>query len=209
MELASNSGKSLDNILDMSENTARVVSEINTANSELEVGGRDILETIRHLNNITTGVKDSVKEQMNSGDVVDSQITLLDQITREVSDIIEANSSGAKEVMHAMSFLNELSVKTVEGNKEFYTATSKLNEIFVRFNELMSKFITNADNIEEAKNASISNKDPNSYSVDERMDMELKSLEEEFKKDNDEFKKDDDVLEMLKEDFKNPEMFSM
>lgn len=209
VELASNSGKSLDNILDMSENTARVVSEINTANSELEVGGRDILETIRHLNNITTGVKDSVKEQMNSGDVVDSQITLLDQITREVSDIIEANSSGAKEVMHAMSFLNELSVKTVEGNKEFYTATSKLNEIFVRFNELMSKFITNADNIEEAKNASISNKDPNSYSVDERMDMELKSLEEEFKKDNDEFKKDDDVLEMLKEDFKNPEMFSM
>ena len=41
------------------------------------------------------------------------------------------------------------------------------------------------------------------------MDMELRSLEEEFKRDNDEFKKDDDVLEMLKEDFKNPEMFSM
>ncbi|EKV58069.1 methyl-accepting chemotaxis protein [Brachyspira hampsonii 30446] len=208
VELASNSGKSLDNILDMSENTARVVSEINTANSELEVGGRDILETIRHLNNITTGVKDSVKEQMNSGDVVDSQITLLDQITREVSDIIEANSSGAKEVMHAMSFLNELSVKTVEGNKEFYTATNKLNEIFVKFHELMGKFITNADDIEEDKNEN-ANKNPENYTVDERMDMELRSLEEEFKNDNDEFKKDDDVLEMLKEDFKNPEMFNM
>lgn len=205
VELASNSGKSLDNILDMSENTARVVSEINTANSELEVGGRDILETIRHLNNITTGVKDNVKEQMNSGDVVDSQITLLDQITREVSDIIEANSAGAKEVMHAMSFLNELSVKTVEGNKEFYEATSKLNDIFVRFNELMGKFITNADNIpEDNENVSESNN-----SVDKRMDMELKILEEEFKKENVEFKKDDDILEMLKEDFKNPEMFSM
>ena len=209
VELASNSGKSLDNILDMSENTARVVSEINTANSELEVGGRDILETIRHLNNITTGVKDSVKEQMNSGDVVDSQITLLDQITREVSDIIEANSSGAKEVMHAMSFLNELSVKTVEGNKEFYTATAKLNEIFVKFNELMGKFITNVDNDEETKNQNFANKNPENYTVDERMDMELKSLVEEFKKDNDEFQKDDDVLDMLKEDFKNPEMFSM
>ena len=209
VELASNSGKSLDNILDMSENTARVVSEINTANSELEVGGRDILETIRHLNNITTGVKDSVKEQMNSGDVVDSQITLLDQITREVSDIIEANSAGAKEVMHAMSFLNELSVKTVEGNKEFYTATNKLNEIFVKFNELMGKFITNADDTEDGKNDNLVNKNPENYTVDERMDMELRSLEEEFKKDNDEFKKDDDVLEMLKEDFKNPEMFSM
>ncbi|MEI0562759.1 methyl-accepting chemotaxis protein [Brachyspira pulli] len=208
VELASNSGKSLDNILDMSENTARVVSEINTANSELEVGGRDILETIRHLNNITTGVKDSVKEQMNSGDVVDSQITLLDQITREVSDIIEANSAGAKEVMHAMSFLNELSVKTVEGNKEFYNATSKLNEIFSKFNELMSRFITNVDNVDETKKDDILS-DTDSYSVDKRMDMELKSLEEEFKKDNEDFQKDEDVLEMLKEDFKNPEMFTM
>ncbi|MDO6993988.1 methyl-accepting chemotaxis protein [Brachyspira innocens] len=206
VELASNSGKSLDNILDMSENTARVVSEINTANSELEVGGRDILETIRHLNNITTGVKESVKEQMNSGDVVDSQITLLDQITREVSDIIEANSSGAKEVVHAMSFLNELSVKTVEGNKEFYNATSKLNEIFSKFNDLMSKFITNADNVEENNKKSDDSED---ISVDKKMDMELKSLEEEFKKDNEEFKSDEDVLQMLKDDYKNPEMFTM
>ena len=209
VELASNSGKSLDNILDMSENTARVVSEINTANSELEVGGRDILETIRHLNNITTGVKESVKEQMNSGDVVDSQITLLDQITREVSDIIEANSAGAKEVVHAMSFLNELSVKTVEGNKEFHNATMKLNEIFSKFNDLMSKFITNADvKEEEKKKAEIIDNSEN-YSVDKRMDMELKSLEEEFKKDNEDFTSDEDVLNMLKEDFKNPEMFSM
>ena len=206
VELASNSGKSLDNILDMSENTARVVSEINTANSELEVGGRDILETIRHLNNITTGVKESVKEQMNSGDVVDSQITLLDQITREVSDIIEANSAGAKEVVHAMSFLNELSVKTVEGNKEFYNATSKLNEIFSKFNELMGKFITNADNLQEDNKKSDDSED---ISVDKKMDMELKTLEEEFKKDNDEFKSDEDVLQMLKDDYKNPEMFTM
>ncbi|WP_300702942.1 methyl-accepting chemotaxis protein, partial [uncultured Brachyspira sp.] len=208
VELASNSGKSLDNILDMSENTARVVSEINTANSELEIGGRDILETIKHLNSITAGVKDSVKEQMNSGDVVDSQITLLDQITREVSDIIEANSAGAKEVMHAMSFLNELSIKTVDGNKEFYTATSKLNEIFVKFSELMGKFITNADITEEDKNSDAAN-NIDDYSVDKRMDMELKSLEEEFRKENEGFQRDDEVLNMLKEDFKNPEMFSM
>ena len=207
VELASNSGKSLDNILDMSENTARVVSEINTANSELEVGGRDILETIRHLNNITTGVKESVKEQMNSGDVVDSQITLLDQITREVSDIIEANSSGAKEVVHAMTFLNELSVKTVEGNKEFYEATAKLNEIFNKFNDLMTKFVTNADKVEEVNNDNLDDESSNDYSVDKRMDMELKSLEEEFKHDNDGFKNNEEVLEMLKEDFKNPEMF--
>ena len=46
-------------------------------------------------------------------------------------------------------------------------------------------------------------------SVDKRMDMELRSLEEEFEKENENFQKDNNILEMLKEDFKNPDMFSM
>ena len=143
----------------MSENTSRVVAEINTANSELEIGGRDILETIKHLNNITMGVKENVREQINSGDVVDSQITLLDQINKEVADqinkevaeIIEANSIGASEVVSTMAFLNELSVKTAKSNHEFFMVTSKLSESFNKFKSLMSGFITNVDDVENEK----------------------------------------------------------
>ena len=219
VELANNSGKSLENILDMSENTSRVVSEINTANSELEIGGRDILETIKHLNNITMGVKENVREQINSGDVVDSQITLLDQINKEVAEIIEANSVGATEVVSTMAFLNELSVKTAKSNHEFFMVTSKLSESFNKFQSLMSGFITNVDNVEEKSDDIILNLDTEEFDTNDidinkinetenKIDVEIKELEEELSNtEQNGFSKEDKVLEILKEDFKNPDMF--
>ena len=223
VELANNSGKSLENILDMSENTSRVVSEINTANSELEIGGRDILETIKHLNNITMGVKENVREQINSGDVVDSQITLLDQINKEVAEIIQANSVGAAEVVSTMAFLNELSVKTAKSNHEFFMVTSKLSESFNKFQSLMSGFITNVDDVENEKPDDIilnldttDEEELNTNDIDiskiteteNKIDTEIKELEKELSSsENDNFTKDDKVLETLKEDFKNPDMF--
>ncbi|MEI0530530.1 methyl-accepting chemotaxis protein [Brachyspira pilosicoli] len=220
VELANNSGKSLENILDMSENTSRVVAEINTANSELEIGGRDILETIKHLNNITMGVKENVREQINSGDVVDSQITLLDQINKEVAEIIQANSVGAAEVVSTMAFLNELSVKTAKSNHEFFMVTSKLSESFNKFQSLMSGFITNVDNVETEKpDDIILNLDTEEFNTNDidiskmsetenKIDIEIKELEEELSNSkHDAFTKDDKVLETLKEDFKNPDMF--
>lgn len=219
VELANNSGKSLENILDMSENTSRVVAEINTANSELEIGGRDILETIKHLNNITMGVKENVREQINSGDVVDSQITLLDQINKEVAEIIEANSVGATEVVSTMAFLNELSVKTAKSNHEFFMVTSKLSESFNKFQSLMSGFITNVDNVEEKSDDIILNLDTEEFDTNDidinkinetenKIDVEIKELEEELSNtEQNGFSKEDKVLEILKEYFKNPDMF--
>ena len=224
VELANNSGKSLENILDMSENTSRVVAEINTANSELEIGGRDILETIKHLNNITMGVKENVREQINSGDVVDSQITLLDQINKEVAEIIEANSIGASEVVSTMAFLNELSVKTAKSNHEFFMVTSKLSESFNKFKSLMSGFITNVDDIEEKTDDIVLNNleiddiseiedniEANKHhtETEDRINYEIKELEKELEenKENNEFSKEEEVLKILKEDFQNPDMF--
>lgn len=220
VELANNSGKSLENILDMSENTSRVVAEINTANSELEIGGRDMLETIKHLNNITMGVKENVREQINSGDVVDSQITLLDQINKEVAEIIQANSVGATEVVSTMAFLNELSVKTAKSNHEFFMVTSKLSESFNKFQSIMSGFITNVDNVETEKSDDIIlNLDTEEFNTDEieinkigeseyKIDTEIQELEKELSNiEDDIFSKDNKVLETLKEDFKNPDMF--
>lgn len=217
--LATESGKSLENILDMSGNTARVVSEINTANSELEIGGRDILETLRHLNNITNEVKENVKEQMNSGDVVDSQITLLDQITREVSEVIESNTLGAKDIVNAMSFLNDLSEKTREGNEGFSNTIKKLNINFNRFNSLIENFITEEDSKRGNENKDSSKpKKENDFDIDElmlehegmdvisMMDGRIKNLENELKK-NDIPLEEDDILKMLQEDYKDPNMF--
>ncbi len=199
MELASNSGKSIDNILDISESTAKVVSEINIANSELEIGGRDILETIKHLNQITNEIKNSVKDQINSGDVVDSQITILNQINNEVAGIIEANSAGAKDIHNTMTFLNEISNKNTESNTKFLEATQKLNESFTRFNSLMEGFTTKANEsniVIDIKNED--NTDNNENITDnsdltelERVEKELANIEAELKmaeKKRDEYK---------------------
>ena len=107
-----------------------------------------------------------------------------------------------------MTFLNELSVETVKRNEGFYDATKKLNDIFNNFNNLINQFITNSDKIEENEDDGMS-KDPYdaNNSFNKRMDMELETLEKEFRRDEDSFRKDEDVLQMLKEDFKNPDMF--
>ncbi len=204
VELANNSGKSLNNILNISENASMLVSEINTANNELEIGGKDILETITKLNDTTSGVKDSVKEQISSGDTVDSQITLLDKINREVVNIVEAKSMDVNEVNNSISSLNSLSNQIIENRDKFYNMTNRLNSNFTVFNTLLMNFITNRDTkIEEEKNKKALLKD-DKFSIEKEIDYQLKTLEDELKISEED---DEEVLNTLKEDFKNPNMF--
>lgn len=204
VELANNSGKSLNNILNISENASMLISEINTANNELEIGGKDILETITKLNDTTSGVKDSVKEQISSGDTVDSQITLLDKINREVVNIVEAKSMDVNEVNNSISSLNSLSNQIIENRDKFYNMTNRLNSNFTIFNTLLMNFITNRDTkIEEEKNKKTLLKD-DKFSIEKEIDYQLKNLEKELKISEED---DEEVLNTLKEDFKNPNMF--
>ena len=205
VELANNSGKTLNNILSISENASRLVSEINIANSELEIGGKDILQTITKLNDTSLGVKDSVKEQITSGDAVDTQITLLDQINREVVSIVEAKSMDVNEVNDSISSLNSLSVQIIENRDKFYDMTNRLNNNFTVFNTLLMNFITNRDTEEEDEEETKNNllKD-DKFNIEREIEYQLKTLESELKISEED---DEEVLNTLKEDFKNPNMF--
>ena len=204
VELANNSGQSLNNIVSISENASRIVSEINTANGELEIGGKDILNTIIKLNATTTGVKDSVKEQINSGDVVDSQITLLDKINKEVVNIVEANSMEVNEVNNSLTSLNSISTQIIENKDKFYDMTNRLNSNFTIFNTLLMNFITNRDDkIEEEKTKNALLKE-DKFNIDKEIDSQLKILEDELKISEED---DEEVIKTLKEDYKNPNMF--
>ena len=203
--LANNSGKSLSNILNISENASRVVSEINVANSELEIGGKDMFDIIIKLNDTTSGVKDSVREQITSGDAVDSQITLLDQINKEVVNIVEANSMEVNEVNSSLTSLNSISSQIIENRDKFFDMTNRLNDNFTIFNTLLMNFITNRDNEinkeEETKNNLLKD---DKFNIEKEIDYQLKTLEDELKISEED---DEEVLNTLKEDFKNPNMF--
>lgn len=202
VDLANDSGKSLTNIVSISENASRIVSEINTANSELEIGGKDILNNITKLNDTTSGVKDSVREQITSGDAVDSQITLLDQINKEVVNLVEKNSMEVNGINNSLNSLNEISVQIIKSRDKFEDITNRLNSNFNIFNALLMNFITNRDEetVEEETPKDKAKKDD--FNID--IDSQLKTLEEELKihEENDE-----EVLRTLKEDFKKPDMF--
>ena len=202
--LANNSGKSLSNILNISESASRVVSEINIANSELEIGGKDMLDIIIKLNDTTSGVKDSVKEQITSGDAVDSQITLLDQINKKVVNIVEANSMEVNEVNSSLTSLNSLSSQIIENRDKFYDMTNRLNNNFTIFNALLMNFITNRDNEKDEEETKKNLLKDDKFNIEREIDYQLKTLEDELKISEED---DEEVLNALKEDFKNPNMF--
>ena len=83
----------------------------------------------------------------------------------------------------------------------------------------MSGFITNVDNVEEKSDDIILNLDTEEFDTNDidinkinetenKIDVEIKELEEELSNtEQNGFSKEDKVLEILKEDFKNPDMF--
>ena len=148
VELAIESGKSLENILDTSGHTAGVISEINIANTELEIGGRDILETVKHLNSITHHVKENAREQISSGDIVDKQIMLLADITQDVRKLIDVNTLGAQDISDAMTFLNNLGEQSKISIGEFSEMLEHLQNNFDNFNQTFNAIITENDDIE-------------------------------------------------------------
>lgn len=177
VDLALGSGHSLENILTTSDRTARVVSEINLANSEIEVGGKEILDSVHNLNTITQVVKDSVEEQIQNGNIVESQIVLLDKITQEVSNAIIKNTSSSNEINESLSFLTSLSDKIGETNTFLYTGIKKINESFTRLGGFMDAFVFE----ESADNAAVD---------DDRKKRFVKTR----KKDKTEFLEDDASL---------------
>ena len=204
VEFADSSGKTLNNVLSISENASRLVSEINIANNELEIGGKDILETITKLNYTTSGVRDSVKEQITSGDTVDSQITLLDQINREVVTIVEAKSMDINKVNDSVTSLNSISTQIVKNRDKFYDVINRLNSNFIVFNTLLMNFITNRDNKKDEEETEKNLIKDDKFNIEREIDYQLKTLEDELKISEED---DEKVLNTLKEDFKNPNMF--
>lgn len=165
VELTMESGKSIENILDTSKKTARVISEINMANTELEIGGHDILETVKHLNAITYYVKENAKEQMTNGDIVDTQIDILNNIIKEAGSSIEESTLGAKDIVESMTFLNNIAENTKKENNELHNVIGSLHDSFTLFNALFDSFMTEADIAQDAENSK-DQENTNNFEVD-------------------------------------------
>ncbi len=148
VSLAVGSGNSLDSIINISEKTARVISEINIANSEIEIGGREILETVKNLNIITKKIKDGVDDQVQNSRIVEEQISTLNAITENVSNAITESIVGSNHVNEGLESLTDLAEQSNGSNEALNDAISKLNVSFGQFNSFVDSFSLEA-NIEE------------------------------------------------------------
>ncbi len=149
VSLAVGSGNSLDSIINISERTARVISEINIANNEIEIGGREILETVKNLNTITKKIKDGVEDQVQNSKIVESQVSTLNAITENVSSAITESIVGSNHVNDGLSTLTNLAEKSSESNDLLNEAISKLNVSFGQFNTFVDSFNVDIE-LEEA-----------------------------------------------------------
>ena len=192
VELAIESGKSLENILDTSGHTAGVISEINIANTELEIGGRDILETVKHLNSITHHVKENAREQISSGDIVDKQIMLLSDITKDVRKLIDVNTLGAQDISDAMTFLGDLGEENKISISEFSSMLRELQNNFDDFNNTFNAIITENDDIENEDIENELSKLDSAGDDEDPLDALLKNESVE-----------DDILKILNENIDN------
>ncbi len=140
VSLAVGSGNSLDSIINISERTARVISDINIANSEIEIGGKEILETVKNLNTITKKIKDGVEAQVQNSQIVENQVATLNSITENVSNAITESIVGSNHVNEGLTSLTELSEKSKGSNETLNEAITKLNVSFGQFNSFVDSF---------------------------------------------------------------------
>lgn len=155
VSLAVGSGNSLDSIINISEKTARVVSEINIANSEIEIGGREILETVKNLNIITKKIKDGVDDQVQNSKIVEAQVSTLNSITENVSNAITESIVGSNHVNEGLESLTDLAGQSNGSNEALNDAISKLNVSFAQFNSFVDSFSIDENAIEESNKESM------------------------------------------------------
>lgn len=145
VELASNSGQSLENILDVSSDTANLIDQIHTSNDELNIAGKDVFATMKNLTDITQQVKESVDAQMQSGNIVESQITMVDRLTAELSESMDKSSRTSEEIMEAMAALKEVAKENHQSREHVFKAIEELNASFNQLANLVGTFTTSKE----------------------------------------------------------------
>ena len=145
VSLAVQSSDSLEKILDSSTSVALLISEITNANSELDLGRRDILNVLKNLNQITFTVQNLSNEQTDISNKVGSQIASVDKLAADVGlavDNVNRETSGLLDSITSVSTLISYSKEQVN-NLEISIDTMK--KVFSNIDKLVNIFVTDED----------------------------------------------------------------
>ncbi len=106
--------------------TVNAFTEIEHSVSELNTGGRQILEATNRINDITAGIRDGSAEIKSSTGLMLQGSTLIREISRQVRDGMDESLIGVREILGSME-------QMVEMTGELDTVVGQLKRDFGRF----------------------------------------------------------------------------
>lgn len=170
--LAIRSNDSIERILESSKSVANLINEITNANSELDIGRRDILEVIKNLNQITRIVQGLSEQQTTLSGTVNTQIASVDRLAEDVSRTVEITNNESKELLISVEEVSKMSHVNRENIGILEKDIEDIQNIFTKLHRLVNLFKTDMDLGIDIKNKKENNADnienKNTFSENEK-----------------------------------------
>ena len=142
VSLVSKSAESSDKIIESSNMLTGVISSIATANEELDLGRRDILNNVSNLNSITESVQELSIRQMQMSSMVSQNISGVDKLAEDVVNVVNNTESEVKVLLGSIENVAQLSNSTVDSMENMDKKIKELQYIFLQLYKLVISFKT-------------------------------------------------------------------
>lgn len=142
VSLVAKSAESSYKIMESSNMLTEVISSISTANEELDLGRRDILNNVSNLNSITKAVQELSIKQMQMSSIVSQNISGVDKLAEDVVNVVNDTESDVKVLLGSIENVAQLSNSTVDSMENMDKKIKELQYIFLQLYKLVISFKT-------------------------------------------------------------------
>ena len=142
VSLVAKSAESSNKIMESSNMLTEVISSISTANEELDLGRRDILNNVSNLNSITKSVQELSIKQMQMSSIVSQNISGVDKLAEDVVNVVNNTESDVKVLLGSIENVAQLSNSTVDSMENMDKKIKELQYIFLQLYKLVISFKT-------------------------------------------------------------------
>ncbi len=148
--LAVQSSDAIEKILDSSTSVSSLIGEITNANSELDLGRRDILSVLKNLNQITFSVQNFSNEQTEISEKLNSQILSVDKLAVDVGYAVDSVNNETSELLQSIRSVSSLVVGSKEKIHSLEDTVNDARSIFDDVHSLINVFITEDEKEEDS-----------------------------------------------------------
>lgn len=114
-----------NSIFDLADGVREISNRVTTAMHEQESGSKEVLASIRDINNVTMAVKDNSKRMLEGSEAVIREMNKLDELTVTISNSMNDMASGASRIMEAVNLVDDITKTNQEGLENLMREVNK------------------------------------------------------------------------------------